>query len=756
MRENSFLCEREAYKEEFDAFYSTFPVNVDDILCKLALLADAHPGASSMKLKGLGYGVLAKECSVKVFRHCPFYFAVPTGIRRSRIGGKLPLEKSGFSSWVMQRNAKINEAFCRMYDPYENVGLIHYIDRFWDNVHQIAGYDTVLKLGLSGVKEKAERRMQGEHDPDVLEYLTSTVQAMDALMLLSERFGKAAETMAAEERDPLIRERLERIASTAPRVPRHAPQTFYEGLNTLLFIHDAFVNFDCCGICSQGHIDQSLEMLYNADVEAGRLTRQDAKELLRWFLSITDTRADYTDKSRDHLNQNMALTIGGVHRDGTPIYNDITRMVLEVMEELSLVNPNLAIRISSHHPKAYLEQVASFIADGTNSSSLFIDETIIEANVRRGKTLQDSRDYTVGGCQETVLNNCEHYGRAQMYLNLPMLLNMTLLGRQEDKALLAGDFPLMDAAQAQSFSDVYEAFFSNLKAFCDSTAENYNRYEPYAAVFNPMPMYSSLLDDCIEKGKDSTQGGARYNPACISLVGIGTVINVLYAIKTEVFEKGMFTLSRLRSLLESDFEGREGERARQYLLNRVSKYGDDAQEVNLFAAKVFADTAKVSTGQKNTMGGTYDSSIYSYHWYRLMGEKTMATFDGRKAGMPLSRGAGGGEYSTTIEVSKAIHSMHLIDQSIFPGVCILYLDMPFARRKLEAGVFVDLIRYFAKNGGYCLQLNVVDRSQLIDAQKHPERYGGLVVRVCGYSEYFTCLDKKRQDEMILRNEAMPL
>ncbi len=751
MKPLDFQQKKQELFQEFDEHYSSYPKDVSDILEKLDEADEKESFLSVFGVKGMQYRILAENAKVKVFRHCPFYFEIESGIARGRLGAKLPISESGFGSWIIHRNHEINDSFVDWFKPYEERSLLHSLSKFFDVTHIIPGYENVFAYGLSGLKEKAMEQLSRQDDPARKEYYRAMISGLDAGMLLADKFADEAEAMLKEESDPEVIRNLTRIAENARICPKYPPKTFYQAINTYWFIHELLKIFDCMSIATIGHIDRELISFYRKDIADGVISKDEAKDLICYYLCVTDGIFNYYEEGRDHINANMALTIGGQNEDGSLVYNEITSIVLQAMSELKLVNPNVSVRISQRDCEEYLEKIAEMIASGCNNYSIIHDEVAISSLCKAGISLKDARIYGTGGCQETVIPNKHHFMRAFMYINLPMLFNMSLFAKEEDRLFLEKYFPLKSLNQATSYQEVYDIFMDNFTNYCEATADIFRSYAPKMKDFNPLPLYSATVDDCIEKGLDYTEGGAKYYNASISLVGVGTLIDMLYTIKTEVFEKHAFTLEQLASLSIHDFKNEE--KIRQYLLHKVKKYGDDDEELNRFAAEIFHDLAERSSGMDDGFGGKYVASLFSYNWYAKMGFKTGATLDGRKAGTALSRSIGPSEYGKAIEISKAIHSIHLIDSSEYPGITVLYLDMPYTRNKVNINIYINIIKYFMENGGYVLQLNVVDRETLIDARKHPEKHRQLVVRVCGFSEYFISLQKERQDEMINRNEA---
>ena len=765
----AFEDERAELEEELEAYYSAYPSDLSAVEEELHRVSAEHPEWAPARRKAEGYAIVAERCRVKVFRHFPFYFELDTGRRRDDLG------EGGVGGW-MKREAfgqALGAEGQAWWQPGWESGLVHSWAVLDDNHHSI-GNDNVFRGGLKGLIREAGAWRAGSPPHSETEekqaFLDAAIAGNRALMRVAERFAEEAERLLVEERDPVVRERLERIATTARRVPGEAPGTFYEALNTLLFMHDVTQELEGNGNSILGHLDRILGPYYERDLSEGRITREEAKDLLRFFLALPDTRFGMREQ-RSHVGTNSTVVIGGCDATGRPVFNDLTRMILEVYAELRLVDPKLNARLSREHPTEFFELLAGLIASGNKSLAVFNDEVIIEANVRRGKAREDARLYVGGGCQENLLENTEINSRATMYLNLAQVLLMgfapeqwawfagrqgVILERYPSRGPDGSRLPANDAGShpcgpsREGFAELYEVFLRNLGTVLQASIDARNRFEREGGRYNPCPLHSSTISDCLANARDMFEGGARYSPGSVSLCGVGTLVDSLFALREVVYERGERTLARFGEILASDFAGEEA--FRQYLVNRVAKFGQEDPAIREFSAQVFADLARVGSGQANTRGGMYEASLFSFRQFTSMGACTGATPDGRRAGEHLSPGMSPsrlalGERCGISQIMRALEPLDLTD---YPVVAVLDLLMPATGGGRQRELLTPVLRRFLEVGGSVLQINCVDPAVLREAKAHPERHRDLVVRVSGYSSYFHSLTEEVQDEVIGR------
>lgn len=739
-----FSQEREAFERELDAFYATYPSNIRDLNNLMTEESGRHPDWSSYRRKTLIYDTAAEHCPVHLFRHSPFYFELEAGRERTRWGF------SGVGAWLK------NTPFGKEYEQNGNAwkkrwdAFVRFNGRTdTDLDHHCAGYDNVLRLGLNGLIAQAEARLNRTTEEKERSFLESAIIGLRALIKIANRFADEADRLLETESEPEQRRRLERIADSARHAPAEPPRTFFEALNTLMFMREILGSVEGIGVSTFGQVDRMLGPYFTADLAAGRIDRDEAKDLIGAFLAYTDVKFE---SRRCYHETSTTVFIGGCDTDGTPVFNDVTRMIVESYKELGLINPKFQARISPAHPEAYFDLISDYIAAGTNVMAVYNDPVIIDANIATGKRPEDARLYAGGGCQENILQNTEISSRATMFFNLLAVLEMGMFPERWKEFAEAEGLNLVSQAACSTFEEFYQAFLNNLRRVCDKLTANRNRYEAEGYRYNPCPLLSSTISDCIEKARDMTEGGCRYSTGSIDMAGIGTLVDSLYAVREVVYERGEVPLRQLLDMVAHDFEGEEA--FRQYLLNRVSKFGRDDAAVRAFATNVFADVAASSSGQANSRGGRYAASLFAHRSSVKLGECTGATPDGRKAGAYLSQSMGPSleALGRNAEISSVLASLEQLKMTDYPVVAVLDLKLPEFGSLDGAPIIKSVIRRFLASGGSVLQLNVVDTATLREAKAHPERHPDLAVRVSGYSAYFTTLSPEVQDEIINRTE----
>lgn len=751
----TFLQEYESFKLELDGFYSSGTVNPAGMKAELDKIDSASPGRNPYRRKASIYELAASRCDVQVFRHCPFYYEIKAG-RPGRAWGF-----DGIGCW-MRTHHDNNDYATKCIDwksVFVSTGLLNSGGIDIDLDHHTIGYDNVLKFGFNGIIRKCEQRLTKTNVQKEREFLEAVISGYRALITLSEKFAARAESLLTSEKDETIRRRLELVRDTAGRVPAEAPGSFYEALNTIIFIREAIGSLEGIAVSTFGMLDRMLEPFYKNDLLSGRLSKDDAADLLYAFLAITDVKFDVAGfnaakngRGADHIETSTTVIIGGCDKNGIPVYNEITEMILDAYTDLKLVNPKLNARISAAHPQAYFDRLGAFAAKGSNVLSIYNDDVIIPANVRSGKALEDCRLYAGGGCQENILQNCAVHSRACLWLNLCGVLAATLFPERFAKLSL----PLENGANTTDFDSLYSAFLKNLRTIAGIIAAHRTANERDGWKINPCPLHSATLDDCIDKAMDWTEGGARYSDASLDCVGIGTLIDSLYALKTVVFEQKIKTLAEFLEVIQLNYEGQE--KFRQYLLHRMPKYGQDDGTIRSFSGKIFKDTAKATSGFKNSRGGVYEASLFAFRFFVEFGCKTIATPDGRKAGQSLSPGMSPSILSLgeKCSVSQILSSLEPLELKDYPIVGILDLKLPCScnpANERDGGVIASIISRFIASGGSGLQINAVNRETLKNALMEPESYSGLAVRISGYSAYFTKLPETVQQEIIERTVA---
>ena len=581
-----------------------------------------------------------------------------------------------------------------------------------------------------------------------------------ALIRFAERHAEEARDLARREKDPGRRSELEHIAEVCSHVPAHAPRSFWEALQYYWFVHlGVTTELNTWDAFSPGRLDQHLDPFYKQDLAEGRLTRAQAEELLQclWIKfnnQPAPPKVGVTAEESGTYTDFAQINTGGVREDGSDGVNEVTYLILDVIEAMRLLQPSSSIQVSKKNPDAFVRRAAQIIRTGFGQPSVFNADLIVQELVRQGKALADARNGGSSGCVEVGAFGKENYNLTG-YFNLPKVLEITLHNGLDPRTGKRIGLSSGNPTRYESFQELFSAFEAQIRHFVEIKVRGNNVIERLYAEHMPAPFLSLLIDDCVKQGKDYHDGGARYNTTYIQGVGLGTTTDALTALKFHVFERKTLGLSELLQVLEDNFVGHE--RARLLLLNKTPRYGNDEDYADEVMTAVFEAYFRAVDGRPNTKGGTYHINLLPTTVHIYFGSVTLATPDGRRAGEPLSEGVSPVQGADRRGPTAVLRSVAKMDHVRTGGTL---LNQKFAPQLLrdEEGLdkLVQLIRTYFKLDGHHVQFNVVDAATLRDAQEHPDQHRDLIVRVAGYSDYFCDLGKALQDEIIARTEHQEL
>jgi len=622
--------------------------------------------------------------------------------------------------------------------------------------------DKIYRKGMRDFQEDIRRALANLdylNDPeayDKQEELKAMLICADGLIRFAERHAEKAEELAARESDPRRRAELRRIAEVCRRVPAYPPRDFWEAIQYYWFVHlGVTTELNTWDSFSPGRLDQHLYPFYRKGLDEGTLTREQAEELLQclWIkfnnqpappkVGVTAAEsATYTDFAQ--------INLGGLREDGSDGVNELTYLILDVVEEMRLLQPSASIQVSKKSPDAFIKRAARIIRTGFGQPSVFNADLVVQELLRQGKSLADARNGGTSGCVETGAFGKESYILTG-YMNLPKILEITLNNGVDPRTGRRIGLETGDPRDFASFDELFAAFERQLRHFVDIKVRGNNVIERLYARHMPAPFLSILIDDCIAKGKDYHDGGARYNTTYIQGVGLGSITDALTAIRYHVFDQRTVSMDELLTALRSDFVGYES--LRQTLLHRTPKYGNDDDYADGVMRAVFEAYFRAVDGRPNTKGGRYHINLLPTTVHVYFGSVTGATPDGRKAGMPLSEGISPVQGADRRGPTAVLKSAAKMDHARTGGTLLNQKFNPSLLRTEEGlDKFVQLIRTYFRLDGHHIQFNVVDAATLRAAQEHPEQYRSLIVRVAGYSDYFCDLTKALQDEIIARTE----
>ena len=599
---------------------------------------------------------------------------------------------------------------------------------FGQDSHMAIDYDLLLREGTQGVAARVADKLAAETDEKKRTFYRLCLVCLNAAADFSDRYAAKADELAAACTDPARRVELLDIAEICRRVPRHPARSFHEAVQSVHFMSLCLsinpYRYFSMQQFQLGRPDCYLYPFYQADMAAGRLTEARAQTLMDCLAIQINNRVPHGLSS--------GYMLGGRDREGRVVANELTGMGMQAVDDIRLVYPSVGLCWTEGMPDACLAQACDILSHGRSHPAIFNDD-VISAGLRDyGVTQAEAHDYIHSTCVEITPIAASNVWVASPYTNMVQLL-LDLLDR---------DWPSFDA--------LMDALLKHLDDAIRAHFEEQNEFRRLRAARTINPLLSCFVNDCLERGLDIEQGGARYNWIMPSFVGMANLADSLEVIRQLIFERKELTFAALRAMLAEDFQNCEPMRLR--LLNGVDKYGNDIDSVDaLFAALVSHITEECRKYTPALSGARLIPSVFCWIMHEQFGRQTGASPDGRHAGFPLGDGSGPcqgrerkGPTASILSSTKWPH------RAFIGGVA---MNMKFSKKTFTAGscaIMADLILTYLRRGGFEIQINVVDRDTLLQAQQNPEAYRDLVVRIGGYSDYFVKLSAQMQAEVLMR------
>ncbi|MHA1269044.1 MAG: pyruvate formate lyase family protein [Candidatus Helarchaeota archaeon] len=624
--------------------------------------------------------------------------------------------------------------------------------------HIIPNYPKVLSKGFKGIKSELEKMIKESQDPQQIEFLQALIICCDTAKAFAERYAKETLILAELEKNPDRKEELEEIARICNKVPWEPAESFYEALQSLWFTHILVIaceSYPGPGL-SYGRFDQYMYPYYERDIKDGKITREFAKELLQCYWIKHNYVYDFHGRVGENQGINSGfgqlITLSGMGPNGEDLTNDLTWLILEVIEEMNMLEPKPNIRIHKNTPDELLERICELIANAQGSPFLInFDENAIRGLKWEGQRENELWNYASVGCLENTLQGCERAGTVDVNVNLAKALEITLNNGKDILNNIKIGPKTGIPNKFKNFNDFYTAFKKQLTNILDIVIENANIADEIRSKFEPTPYLSTLIDGCAENGKDITAGGAKYNFITVEAIALATVIDSLMAIKKLIYEQEKIKMEELVKAIKDNFEGHE--RIRQLLMNRAPKYGNDIDEVNKLGRELSEFWSKyVFTKKSPSTNRNYRGGYLSWNYWISYAPFTAATPDGRKCGIFLSNALCPVNGMDKKGPTSVINSVGKLNLETIPngGSHTLTLNPSILKNKEHLEKLKGLIKAYREAGGTCLQLNILEPETLIAAQKNPELYSNLLVRVTGYNAYFVSLGVEIQNEIINR------
>jgi len=591
---------------------------------------------------------------------------------------------------------------------------------------------------------------------DKREQLRAMSVACDAVMRFAERHAELAEAEAGRAADPQRRRELESIAAICRHVPAHPPRTFHEALQAYWFHHLAVITeLNGWDAFSPGHLDQHLWPFYQQGLADGALTRDLAKELLECFFikfnnHTAPPKVGVTAAESGTYTDFANINLAGLLPDGSDGSNEVTHLLLEVIEEMHLLQPSSNVQVSRKTPDIIVKHALKVIRHGYGFPSLFNADAVVEEQLRQGKTPEDAREGGCSGCVEVGAFGKEAYILTG-YFNLMKMLEFALHDGFDARTGTFVGARTGDPAGFMSIDDLFDAFEAQVRHVLEIKIRGNQLIERLFATRMPHTFLSVITDDCITRGRDYNDGGARYNNTFIQAVGIGSLTDSLSAMKELVYDNGEWPLPRLVKVLDANFTGHAP--LQQRLIHKTHKYGNDDEYADALMRRAFNLLFEAIDGRPNTKGGAYRLEMLPTTCHVYFGEVCLASPDGRGAGQPVSEGISPVQGADRNGPTAVLRSAAKMDHIKTGGTL---LNMKFTPELLAGDPGINslhsLVRSYFKMDGHHVQFNVVSADTLREARAHPAAHRDLIVRVAGYSDYFCDLSDALQDEIIRRTE----
>lgn len=679
---------------------------------------------------------------------------------------------------------------------------------FYNGVgHVTVQYEKVLELGYSGIIAQTKELLEACKPSDAdyasrSRFLEAVIISCEAVIRYAKRYAQLAHKKAEQEGDPVRRAELEQIAENCDRVPQYGAQSFWEACQSFWFVQQLLQLESSGHSISPGRFDQYMYPYYKADLDRGTITREEAQELIDCiWVKLNDL-----NKCRDAVSAEgfagyslfQNLIVGGQDKNGMDVTNDLSFMCITASHHVFLPQPSLSIRVWNGSPHELLIKAAELTRTGIGLPAYYNDEVIIPSLMNRGLTLEDAREYNIIGCVEPQKAGKTEGWHDAAFFNMCRPLEL-VFDSGYDKGVRIG-VATKPIEEMMCFEEFYDAYKQQMNYFITLLVNADNCIDVAHATLCPLPFESCMVDDCLKRGKSLQEGGAVYNFTGPQGFGIANMADSLYAIKKLVFDEQKVTLAEYKkamlfnygkgldeagvadlalriigSMREQGVEvgteqvaqvvaqvqgaalkQEEQERFAQLLelIEEVPKFGNDIQEVDAFARDVAYTYTRPLQEYRNPRGGIFQAGLYPVSANVPLGAQTGATPDGRLAHTPVADGVSPSAGKDTNGPTAAANSVAKLDHGIASNGTLFNQKFHPSALSGENGLenFVALIRSFFDQKGSHMQFNVVDRDTLLDAQKHPEKYKHLVVRVAGYSALFTTLSRSLQDDIIHRTE----
>jgi pyruvate formate-lyase/glycerol dehydratase family glycyl radical enzyme len=605
--------------------------------------------------------------------------------------------------------------------------------------HVIAGYDRILEQGLGSVVTKAKTKLAaGGND-----FARASLIIGEAVNDYIRRYASAAGELAQKVEDQEYQAQLTKIVATCEWVSVHPPRNFFEAVQLLWLTHEVVIYEQYCGSMSLGRLDQYLFPYYARDITAGTLNYREAADIIEaLWIKLSGLRKGYQN-----------VTMGGIGLDGKYAVNDLSYICLRATKKLRMDQPLLSVRWHPSIPAKFWQEIQELIELGIGFPALFNDEVAIAAKQRLGIQPEDATNYGVIGCVEIAVPGKEYSHTEGFRINwakvLELMLNRGVCTYSGECLALKNNH---DLAEIKSFEEFYRWYRDELCYFLDLGIRGLNILDHQFPRHWPTPFLSSTMDGCLDNGRDVTGGGTVYNLSSVNGCGMANAADSLAAIQRIVYGEQKVSLPGLAEILRHDF--RDAEILREELVHKCPKFGNDDDQPDHLMAGLTDDFCRQVESYHNPRGGCFQAGLYTVEAHAILGKLTGALPDGRRKGVALANALSPSQGADVLGPTAVIRSITKLNHKMLGNGMVLDLKFhpAFFNSQQHRQAFQSLIATYFQLGGLEVQFNVISRQTLVEAQKKPEDYRDLIVRVSGFSAYFVTLDRVLQDEIIARTE----
>ncbi len=673
--------------------------------------------------------------------------------------------------------------------------------------HVTVQYDKVLEIGFEGIIAQTQEYLDKLEvfDPQYSrknQFYLAVIRSCKAVIRYAERYRELAMKDAASCTDPVRRQELLQIAENCAHVPAKGAKTFWEACQTVWFIQQLLQVEGSGHSISPGRFDQYMYPYYKADIDAGRITREFAQELMDciWVKLNDLNKVRDKDSAEGFAGYGMFqnLIAGGQNADGEDVTNDLSFMCIWASMHVMLPQPSFCVRVWNKTPHDFMMASAELVRTGLGQPAYYNDEVIIPSLMSRGLTLEEARCYNIIGCVEPQIAGKTDGWHDAAFFNICRPLELVFHNGMDNGEMIG--IPTGDVTQMKTFDEFFEAYRKQMEYCIGLLVNSDNAIDQAHSERMPLPWLSCMVDDCLAVGKTVQEGGCHYNFTGPQGFGIANVADGMYAIRKLVYEEKKITMAELRDALDHNFGKDMGtdalaetvaavvaqmqasglkieeadiakiaavvasermpsadkERYEQIhdMIEECPKFGNDLEDVDALAKQVAYIYTRTLERHTNPRGGRYQAGLYPVSANVPLGKQTGATPDGRYAGTPIADGVSPSQGRDENGPTAAANSVSKLDHAIASNGTLYNMKFHPSALSGREGLtkFTSLIRGYFDQKGMHVQFNVVDRNTLLDAQKNPEKYKHLVVRVAGYSALFTTLSRSLQDDIISRTE----